>query len=220
MEPATSRFPKIPCSLAKISSATEGWQSSTSELNSMASPSEIVRRIERIRQPISKSSYNHVSVLNNGMSECFAGSGLGFSRSLIVHLCTAAGHRLVCGLHDRHGAERVFDRYRQRGGSAVEITHQARHAAHERLREPGALELQALPFGRLALLEFHVLELVGQSSRIVEQHAQPRFDGAARAFPFRVTLLMLGAILMAVVRLDIGAHHVPVIHDYRRAAGG
>src|ERR1017187_5605957 len=196
MEPATSRLPKMPCSFAKISSATEGWQSSTRELNSMASPSEIVRRIERILQPISKSSYNHVSVLNNGISVCLAGSGLGFSRSLIVHLCPAARGRLVCGLHDRHGAERVFDRCRQRGGSAVEVTHQARHAAHERLREPRAPEFQALPFGRHALLEFHVLELVGQSSGIVEQHAQARLDGAARTFPFRVALLMLGAIRM------------------------
>src|SRR5580698_5676941 len=215
MEPATSRLPKIPCSLAKISSATYGWQSSTSELNSMASPSEIVRRIERILQPISKSSYNHVSVLNNGISECFAGSGLGFSRSLIIHLCRSARGRFICRFHHRHGAERVLDRGRQRSSSAVEIAHHAGHAVHEGLREPGTAQLPLLPLRWFALLDLHVFESVGQSSRIVEQHSQPCFDGAARAFPLRVAFLMFGAIRVAVVCLDIGAHGVPVVHDYR-----
>src|SRR5579864_4038182 len=52
--------------------------SRTMELNNMLSPSEIVRRMERARSPISKSSYNQFSAFQMQISLCLAGSGFGF----------------------------------------------------------------------------------------------------------------------------------------------
>src|ERR1700722_306757 len=52
--------------------------SRTIALKAMLSPSEIVRRMERARKPISKSSYFQSSAFQIRISLCLTGSGFGF----------------------------------------------------------------------------------------------------------------------------------------------
>src|SRR5258708_19539074 len=72
-------------------------------LNSMLSPSEIVRRIERARLPTSKSSYNQSSAFQMAISLCLAGSGFGFftGSSFVV---TRSGVLQLAAWHSDHQA--------------------------------------------------------------------------------------------------------------------
>src|SRR5437899_2951149 len=98
--------------------------SSTSALNCIDSPSEMVLRIERILSPMRRSSYIQFSAFQIGMAACVDGSGLGFMAFIgrIAFYNTA--------MSDRYFEDYVLNEQRETSGRTITEADIVFHAGH------------------------------------------------------------------------------------------